>query len=109
VFLDKDHPYALTMNFKDIRDGDRFIITAWTKNNPNKAGIVAAAPETSYLYELSTDPDPSNKEWKQLSLEVNIYQRFPAPEISVYIWDFGGEKVYFDDLTIRRFRYPGNR
>ena len=106
ILLDKEHQYGFTVDIHPVLPCEKFRITVWTKNNNNQAAIVIATPNSKDLYRQSKDIDPENKDWKMMSVEASLFERFPHHEISVYLWNYGGKPVYFDDLKIVWYKDP---
>jgi len=106
IVLDKDNPYGFTMRLKHISPHEKMRITVWSKNNKDQAGIVVTAPDAKFLYRLSNVPDPENKDWKLLTLDVTFYEGCPFRMVDVYLWNHGGGSVFFDDLKITWYKNP---
>ena len=106
IVLDKDHQFGFSMSLKDINPCEKVRVTVWTKNNSNQAGIVVAAPDAEYFYKLSTDQKTGGKDWKLLTLDATFEFDYPFREAGIYVWNYGGESLFFDDLTVIHYRKP---
>ncbi|MFZ4522164.1 MAG: ArnT family glycosyltransferase [Bacteroidales bacterium] len=104
VLLDPAHAFGLTLNLSGVMPGDKFQVSVWTRNNEGKAGIVMAAPDPKYLYFLEKGPATGTGDWQQITLEGTIFRGYTSDKIGIYLWNYGGGTVYFDDLVIRQYR-----
>ena len=104
LFLDKDHLFGFSVNLTGVMPGDRFLVTVWTKDNMGKAGIVITSPDPNYLYFIGGVAEKRKDDWQQIMLEGNIFPDYKGHDVKIYLWNYGGVKVYFDDLKITWYK-----
>jgi len=104
LFLDAEHPYGYTVNLQGVMAGDKFRVSVWTKNNEGKAGIIITAPDPKYLYFQGKGPGQGTGGWQQMMLEGIIFQGYTGKSISIYLWNYGNGRVYFDDIVIKWYK-----
>jgi hypothetical protein len=107
IILDKKQPTGFRVNLKDIQHCEKFRVSVWCKGNQdNKAGIIFKCPDVKWLDKWANVPKAIDGDWQLLEIEVPLYFDYPYPEIWVYMWNTGENKVFFDDLRIVRYQNP---
>jgi hypothetical protein len=102
--LDAKAPYGMTYRIKELKNGERFVISVWRKSSVNaKAGIVASSLSSSIYNFASQAVETDSEGWEKIQLEFTVTGKISGQEMTVYLYNPETELVYFDDLEIIRY------
>jgi CotH kinase protein/Right handed beta helix region len=106
--VNKDYLYGLTYIFKDIKPGEVFDVSVYRKTTGHKGILVAQSIEGGiYKYEQFSFKKKDENGWDILSLNIQLPENvdtLKGLKFYVYNGDEKGDKVYFDNLKIHRYK-----
>jgi hypothetical protein len=101
LLLTEEMEFGASMDF-GVRANESYHLSAWKYPASSRASIVFAAPNPLQMYqlqELISEKDESG--WGKMEFTVTT-PKIVDGQYRIYIWNKGLEKVYIDDLLIKR-------
>ncbi len=102
IKLTQKNQYGFTHAFKNIKKGDKFIVSVWRKG---QKGFISYQEDCKAgVYLLSSKIISAENNW------IKLQESFIAPKdmtekgLKIYVWYPGKDSVYFDDLKIRFYK-----
>lgn len=103
--LNQKRKRALRYVFYNVTAGDRYRVTAWTKNpHPADVWIVASAADSNLFYKKSNEIEQRSEDyWDKRHLSFQVPMSMQGDSIVIYFEkDDGPNEVYVDELEIRQ-------
>jgi len=103
--LSQKRKRALKYVFYNVTAGDRYRVTAWTKNpHPADVWIIASAADSSRFYKKSNEFEQRSEDyWDKRQLSFQFPMSMQGDSIVIYFEkDDGPNEVYIDELEIRQ-------
>ena len=100
--LDPSHPYGMTIRLNGLKKGESIRINAWRKLGAKVENTIIVSGDNYY----NSNYNIVNKDslgWEKLENELFISSDMEGKELGVYLYNYGKEPVWFDDLSIRWF------
>ncbi|NQU52113.1 MAG: CotH kinase family protein [Bacteroidetes bacterium] len=102
------NPYGLTTDLKNVKPDDYLQITAWRKSK-NRNGVISIDGGKGFYYAAKEVIEEGEDGWHKISAEYFVPPNFYGGKMKIYLWNNGGDTIYFDDLSIvhrRNKEYP---
>ncbi len=106
----KTKAFAFAYTIKNAGPDWVFKVSVWRKSKDGKGSLVVASNNTDELYLATADAVETSRDgWERLELDIYTPPYFDGQDIKFYVWNNGSDSVYFDDLSIHRYKkahYP---
>ncbi len=103
INLNPDHPYGLTAHFWGFLPGDTISVSAWRYPAGADAGIVIGSDYQNVTFELATTGmETDSAGWERVVAQTIVKPYNGIERISTYVWNLGGETVWWDDIAVMR-------
>jgi len=96
-------PYGMTIRFKDLKNGESFVVDVWRKSNASGKGDLIASAE-NYYNKKFTILETNLDGWEKIQIVIFITEELEGKELGIYEYNPDPEPVYFDDLEITRYK-----
>jgi uncharacterized membrane protein len=97
--VDPGQQYSFTYRIKNIEYGDIIRAEVWRLGED--AGLVLSSADAKELYIVQSKSNLTQEAgWDHLQLQHLFHERVSNNEVVVYVFNFGPNTVYFDDLHI---------
>lgn len=102
--LTSERPFALTLRYRELQPGERFVFSIWRYGTYNGVGIVFSSDYGNLFYRFETNNivEKDDKGWEKLELGVTLPEDIKFKKAASYIWNTGGEDVWLDDFEVQR-------
>lgn len=109
VLLHKTRTYGLGVNFDEVTPDDYYEVSVWKKGHSDHGILVASGPKASIFYATERKTIEEKNGWSKIYLSFFIPPSMKGHNLSIYCWNPEDKAVYFDDLTITKYKekvYP---
>lgn len=99
-------PYGMTCRFDSLKNGDLYVISVFKKSMKKDLGtIVASSVNSNVFYRSDYKVDSILADgWEKISLKLVIPFEQSGQNMVVYLFNPEKEPVYFDNLTITKYK-----
>lgn len=96
--LDENHRYGFGVTDESAKPGDVYRVSVWTSGKDGR--LVVTDKASSSFYHQTSMSRSDSAGWRKLSLVVHVPPYVDQQSLCAYVWNPGGETVYFDDFKL---------